>query len=150
MARLPKAAPAGALAAFPFGFGLSCSAFAYSLLKAEIVGGCSEGGELRFAVTVESVGTMAADEMVQNYGKVPARAAKRPVRMLVAFTRVSLAPGHSERVVLNVQLRRHAYLDEVADAFLLESGSHRVVVARHEVDEGIGMEFDLEAAVVGL
>jgi beta-glucosidase len=136
-------------AAFPFGFGLSYGAFAYSLLTAEIVGGCGEGGVLRVAVTVENVGTMAAADVVQLYGEMPARAVERPARFLVAFTRVSLAPGQVERVSLDVPLRRLALFDEAADAFVLEGGRHRVVVARHAEDDGIGVEVDLEAAVVG-
>jgi beta-glucosidase len=54
-----------------------------------------------------------------------------------------------ERVWLEVPLRRLAYFDEAADAFVLEGGLHRVVVARHAEDDGIGVDIYLEATVVG-
>jgi beta-glucosidase len=92
---------------------------------------------------------MAAADVVQVYGEVPARTVERPTRILVGFTRVSLAPGQVERVSLEVPLRRLAHFDEAADAFVLESGRHRVVVARHAEDEGIWVELELESAVVG-
>jgi beta-glucosidase len=136
-------------AAFPFGFGLSYGNFQYTELAVKLLGGCGEGGVLQVGVTVENVGTMAAADVVQVYGEVPGRAVERPERILVGFTRVSLAPGQVERVSLDVPLRRLAWFDEAADAFVLEGGRHRVVVARHAEDEGIGVELELESAVVG-
>ncbi len=139
----------GQPSAFPFGFGLSYSAFAYSQPSAELLGGCAEGGLLRVDVTVENTGTMAADDVVQIYGEVPAEAVERPVRILVGFTRVSLAPGQVERLSLEVPLRRLAWFDEALDAFVLEGGRHRLVVARHAEDEGIAVDLELESAIVG-
>jgi len=87
--------------------------------------------------------------VVQVYVEAPALAVERPARILVGFSRVSLAPGQVERVSLEVPLRRLACFDEAADAFVLESGRHRVVVARHAEDDGIGVNIELEAAMVG-
>jgi len=136
-------------AAFPFGFGLSYGKFQYTELAVKLLGGCDEGGVLQVGVTVENGGTMAAADVVQVYGEVPGRAVERPARILVGFTRVSLEPGQAERVALEVPLRRLAWFDEAADAFVLESGPHRVVVARHAEDDGIGVELDLESADAG-
>ena len=136
-------------AAFPFGFGLSYGPFHYSALAAELLGDCGEVGVLRVGVTVENGGSMAADDVVQVYVEPPAQAVERAGRFLVGFTRVSLAPGQLERVWLDVPLRRLAYFDEATDAFVLEGGRHRLLVARHAEDTGLGMDIELEAAVVG-
>ena len=74
---------------------------------------------------------------------------ERPARFLVGFTRVNLEPAQSERVMIEIPLRRLAWFDEARDAFVLEGGGHRLVVARHAEDEGIGVDLALEAQVVG-
>ena len=48
-----------------------------------------------------------------------------------------------------IPLRRLAWFDEARDAFVLEGGRHRLVVARHAEDQGIGVDLELEARVVG-
>ena len=136
-------------AAFPFGYGLSYSTFAHGQATAEIVGGCGEAGVLRVAVTVANVGGMAATDVVQVYFEPPAQMLERSPRSLVGFRRVTLDSGQVERVSLDMPLRRLAYFDEAADTFVLEGGRHRVVVARHAEDEGIGVDIALDAAVIG-
>ena len=42
-----------------------------------------------------------------------------------------------------------AYFDDNADAFLLEPGTPRLVVARHAEDEGLAVAIQLEALVLG-
>ncbi len=136
-------------AAFPFGFGLAYSTFRYLDPAVEILGGSQAAGGLRVAVTVANDGPMRADDVVQIYVEVPGLAVERPARLLAGFTRVTLAPGDTERVSVVVPLRRLAFFDEAADAFVLEGGRHRLLVARHVEDEGIGVDVELEAGVVG-
>jgi beta-glucosidase len=139
----------GHAAAFPFGFGLSYAAFKHSDLTAETVGNSGESAGLRVAMTVRNVGAMAADEVIQVYAEVPARTVERPRRMLVAFQRLHLKPGQERRLALLVPLRRLALFDEALDAFVVEGGRHRLLVARHEEDDGIGVDVELKAAIVG-
>ncbi|WP_216904165.1 beta-glucosidase [Synechococcus sp. CCY 9618] len=141
-------------AAFPFGFGLSYSTFSHTDPAVErlpdIPGTPPHGaGGLQLHLTVTNTGAMAAAEVVQIYAEPPGRAAERPTRFLAGFTRVSLEPGRSERVTVEIPLRRLAWFDEARDAFVLEGGCHRLVVARHAEDEGIRVDLTLEAQVVG-
>jgi beta-glucosidase len=136
----------GQAAAFPFGFGLSYSTFLHGELQVEIQPG---PGMLVVSLTVTNRGPMAAAEVVQVYGEPPGRVVERPVRSLLGFRRLQLAIGQSERVSLLIPLRRLAYFDEAADAFRLEPGPHRVVVARHAEDRGLAVEVQLEAMLVG-
>ena len=146
-------------AAFPFGFGLSYSSFSHSDPAAELLPASmdeepaeadSNGAEsLRLSVTVANTGPMAAAEVIQVYAEPPGRAAERPARFLVGFSRVNLEPGHSERVSIEIPLRRLAWFDEGRDAFVLEGGCHRLVVARHAEDEGISADLELKAQGVG-
>jgi beta-glucosidase len=92
---------------------------------------------------------MPAAEVIQLYVEPPGQAMERPARFLVGFQRLVLEPGQSERLSLAVPLRRLACFDEARDAFVLEGGSHRLVVARHAEDGGIGVVVELESGVIG-
>jgi beta-glucosidase len=82
---------------FPFGFGLSYTAFEYSNLK---VSGksMSMDGTLGVSVTVENNGPVAGKEVVQLYVSDLYRSISPPVRELKGFTKVNLAPGQSTTV----------------------------------------------------
>jgi len=136
----------GHAAAFPFGFGLSYSFFAHGELQAELLG---EAAILRVSLTVTNSGSMAAAEVVQVYLEPPGQEVERPARSLVGFARLQLEPGEAQRLELAIPLQRLAYFDEGADAFRLEAGLHRVVVARHAEDPGLGVEVEVGGMVLG-
>ena len=137
----------GHAAAFPFGFGLSYSTFAHRELQAELL---PQAGILRVALTVTNSGPMAAAEVVQVYLEPPGREVERPARTLVGFGRLPLEPGQAQRLELAIPLQRLAYFDAGADAFRLEAGPHRVVVARHAEDPGLAVEVEVGAMLLGL
>ncbi len=137
----------GNAAAFPFGFGLSYTTFATSDVSAAVDAATSS---VRVSATVTNTGTRPGAEVVQVYLEPPGQAVERPSRVLAGFARVELDPGESRPVVVDVPWRRLAYFDESQDAFVLESGSHRLVLARHaEHDPAPAVEVELPALVVG-
>jgi beta-glucosidase len=131
-------------AAFPFGFGLSYSSFSHSDPEAQLL-----PGALELRLTVANTGTMDAAEVLQIYAEPPGQSVERPRRSLVGFRRLSLQPGQSERVAIQIPLRRLAWFDASRDAFVLEGGAHRLVAARHAEDQGIGVDLTLEAGLAG-
>ncbi len=146
-------------AAFPFGFGLSYSRF--ELGAPELDGSArmmesiaalpqpvNAGFALQLRLCVRNAGPMGAAEVVQVYVEPPGIAVERPRRQLVAFRRVFLASRESGMLVLSIPLQRLAWFDESVDAFRLEAGRHRLVVARHVEDEGHALELDLPDAVL--
>ena len=92
---------------------------------------------------------MAAAEVVQVYLEPPGREVERPARTLVGFGRLPLEPGQAQRLELAIPLQRLAYFDAGADAFRLEAGPHRVVVARHAEDPGLAVEVEVGAMLLG-
>lgn len=136
-------------AAYPFGFGLSYSSFACSDVLAVVHGEAGERGWVELAVDVRHTGGMAAAEVVQVYLEPPGQLLERPRRSLVAFQRVSLQPGESQRLHLSIPLRRLAYFDVDRDRFALEAGPHRLVVAPHADAPGLAVGLELEASDLG-
>jgi beta-glucosidase len=133
-------------AAFPFGYGLSYTTFETADLTVET----REAHGLLVGATVTNTGDRPGAEVVQVYVEPPGQQVERPSRVLVGFARVELAPGASARVSIDVPWRRLAWFDEGADAFVLEPGPHRVLLAQHaEHDGGPATTVQLTAREVG-
>ena len=82
---------------FPFGYGLSYTAFRLSGAKAEK----TETGAV-VCVDVENVGDRAGDTVVQVYASSVGAKYDRPVKLLKGFRRVTLAPGETREIKVNV------------------------------------------------
>jgi len=115
---------------FAFGHGLSYTTFAYSDAK--------RTGDA-VTVAVKNTGRRAGAEVVQLYA-VPPRAttklpeADRPLRGLVAFAKVALAPGESRTVTLPVAARDFATWDNAAARWHSWSGEWTLDVASSSRD----------------
>jgi beta-glucosidase len=117
--------------AFPFGFGLSYTTFAYSNLKldqAEL----RSGDTLVATVDVTNTGGVAGDEVVQLYAAARGSAVERAKKELKAFARVSLQPGETKTVKLAVPVADLAYYG--AAGWVVEPIEYTVIVGRHALD----------------
>ena len=94
---------------YPFGYGLSYTTFSYSDLQ--MPEKLAAGENLRVKVTVTNTGSVPGDEVVQLYAHDELASVARPLRELVAFRRVTLQPGESREVELEVPYRRFALWD---------------------------------------
>jgi beta-glucosidase len=88
---------------YPFGFGLSYTTFTVTDLTTAVLGSV-EGGDLAVGVTVTvtNTGSVAGAEVVQVYVRDVASSVARPVRELKAFAKVSLEPGESRQVTVDL------------------------------------------------
>ena len=112
--------------AYPFGFGLSYTRFAYAGLQLErsLI---KPGENLTARVSVTNVGSVAADEVVQLYladleSSVPVADCQ-----LVAFRRIHLDVDETQQVAFTVTPQMMAVLDDEGKPFL-ESGKFRLTV----------------------
>jgi beta-glucosidase len=83
--------------AYPFGYGLSYTTFAYSNLRLSSPS-IPMGGKVTVSADVANTGTVEADEVVQLYVRDLVASATRPVRELKGFQRVRLKPGEKRTV----------------------------------------------------
>jgi beta-glucosidase len=80
---------------FPFGYGLSYTAFTYSELTTnKTISSIDESVEVK--VKVKNTGTMAGEEVVQLYIRDVTGSTTRPVRELRGFSKVYLEPGEEQ------------------------------------------------------
>lgn len=124
---------AGREVAYPFGFGLSYTTFAYEALTAEVAG---SGAELsvRVRVRVTNTGERAGKEVVQVFVTPPVDGrVRRPRRELRAFTKVALDPGESREVELALGQRAFAYWSVEAQRFVVDAGAYGIVVGDQRV-----------------
>ena len=133
---------------YPFGHGLSYSAFDYGELMLDKTTLRGENDTLKASVTVHNAGAVAGEEIVQLYVGDPVASRSRPVRELKGFQKVMLQPGEQRIVqfaVTTADLRffradRLAAPEAVWEpgAFVIEIGanSRDVSAARVEWQDG--------------
>jgi len=112
---------------YPFGYGLSYTAFAFAHLELD-ANEVPENGTVRASIDVTNTGPRAGDEVVQLYMGFEGSAVERPVKLLRDFARVSLAPGQTRRVSLEVKAKDLAYYDVDAKRWVVERVPYRVLV----------------------
>ena len=116
---------AGVPVAFPFGYGLSYTSFAYSDLKvtADSV-----------SLTVTNTGARDGAEIVQVYIAKPGAEIFRPAQELKAFARVPLAAGESRTVTLPLDDKAFRYWNTRTDCWEVEGGRYEVRVGASSAD----------------
>ncbi|MCX4903744.1 glycoside hydrolase family 3 N-terminal domain-containing protein [Streptomyces sp. NBC_00878] len=94
--------------AFPFGHGLSYTDFEIDLLTVDREQVPTDG-EFTVRARVRNTGTVAGAETVQLYAVDPVAQVTRPVRALLGFAKVDLAPGERAMVRFDVHTDRLAF-----------------------------------------
>jgi beta-glucosidase len=123
----------GAEPRYPFGFGSSYTSFALQNLSLDEASIRSDG-TIRAHVDVTNTGARAGDEVVQLYLSHPASRVLRAVRELKAFQRVSLSPGETKTVGLEVPASELAYWDEASSSWVVEPETVHVEVGTSSRD----------------
>ncbi len=95
--------------AVPFGYGLSYTSFSIGAPRAATH--AATGDSITVAVDVTNTGDRSGSEVVQVYVEPIDPAIVRPVRELKAFQKITLEPGASETVTLELDARAFAYFD---------------------------------------
>lgn len=109
--------------AFPFGFGLSYTTFDVSEPSLAAAGG-SATDAFKVSVTVRNTGDRAGAIAPQVYVKKPARAGlQTPAKELVAFDKVTLAPGEERTLTMSVDPLQLSVWNTATQAYEVPAGT---------------------------
>jgi beta-glucosidase len=117
---------------FPFGHGLSYTTFAFENVRLE-KGVIGVGDSTRVLVDVTNTGVRRGDEVVQLYVRDLVSSVTRPVKELKGFRRITLDPGETTTVTLDVTPDRLAFYD-IDMRFRVEPGEFRLMVGSSSRD----------------
>ncbi len=115
--------------AFPFGFGLSYTDFAYRDLAVE-----KRNGVLQASFTVANVGRKAGKEVVQLYITPCHPGVPMARQTLQAFAKIELAPGAQHRVEFKLGSQAFSYWDVQAGEWTVEAGDYEIRVGSSSRD----------------
>jgi beta-glucosidase len=131
---------------FPFGFGLSYTAFKYSGLSIAPASGSPGAYEVSFDVT--NTGTRAGADVAQVYVSEDHPQVPRPPQELKGFARVVLAKGETRHVKVPLDARSFTWYDEKAAAWHADQGTFTIHVSRSSADPQLEGKITLDQAIV--
>lgn len=114
---------------YPFGFGLSYTAFEIKTEKAEIT-----EGAVKLSVSVKNVGSYKGKEVIEVYCEAPQGKLGKAARVLCGFEKTrELAPQEEQAVEIAVDIARLASYDDSGvtgnkSCYVLEAGEYKFYV----------------------
>ena len=119
--------------AFPFGYGLSYTTFAYSNLKLSMENP-TEKDTITVSVDVTNTGKLSGKEVVQLYVSDLTGSAIRPVKELKGFEKVFLNPGETKTVTMELDKRSFAWYNIDLHEWFAASGDYEILVGASSRD----------------
>ncbi|MGY8922587.1 MAG: glycoside hydrolase family 3 C-terminal domain-containing protein, partial [Flavobacteriales bacterium] len=115
---------------YPFGYGLSYTAFNYSAITTEI-----DRTNLIINLSVNNIGHLAGKEVVQVYVSKNESEIDRPIKELKGFLKTSsIKPNRSEVISIKIPLKNLTYWDETNSKWVLEKGTYTLHIGNSSRD----------------
>jgi beta-glucosidase len=118
---------------YSFGYGLSYTTFFYSHLHVPSTVRSGDSGTVE--AELRNSGNVAGDEVAELYLTQP-RGYQTPVRKLVGFQRVHLAPGESKRLSLSIDPRSLSQVDHKGNHVILP-GEYTICLGSTQPGAGV-------------
>ena len=109
---------------YPFGFGLSYTTFGFSNLKSV----ATPEGRATVSFDVKNTGSRAGATVAQVYVGETKPTLARPEKELKQFARVSLQPGETRHVELQLDPRSFAFFDVASKSWHANAGGYTVML----------------------
>jgi beta-glucosidase len=131
----------GVKPAYPFGFGLSYTQFAYSNFTLSTP---AFNNTITATVTITNTGKTAGKEVVQLYITAPRKELDKPSEELKAFGKTGLLqPGTSQTISFTLQPKDLASFNTNQSAWIADAGTYTVKVAASSEDIKAAKNFTL-------
>mgnify|MGYP003163291599 FL=1 len=115
---------------YPFGHGLSYTAFEYAVESAKM-----DADRCELKMNVKNIGKVAGREAVQLYVKAPNGGLDKPAKELKAFGKTALLqPGESQTLILTWNVMDMASFNEKNSSWELAKGEYQWMVAASSAD----------------
>ena len=120
---------------YPFGYGLSYSTFESSNLhlEKEVI---SRDESVLVKVDVKNTGSLKGDEVIQLYIRDELSSVTRPVKELKDFARITLEPGETKTVALEISPEKLKFWD-INMEYLVEPGRFTIMVGNSSADKDL-------------
>ncbi len=118
---------------YPFGYGLSYTAFAYSGLTLS-TSRVSTSDTLEATLTVRNTGTREGDEIIQVYVRKNNAGADEAITSLRAFKRIHLAGGEARSTTLSLPIRNLRSFSEAAGDYVIAPGKYELDAGASSAD----------------
>lgn len=122
--------------AYPFGHGLSYTAFAYQNAQLTQDGDC-----FSLSLDLTNIGDADGAEVIQLYAADPVSTVSKPEKALIAFKKVFLRAGETRRVTLVFTARDLAYYNITLHDWVTEEGIYHLLVGASSRDIRLETEF---------
>ena len=133
--------------AYPFGYGLSYTTFAYSNLQISNTTP-TEKDTITVSVDVTNTGNVAGKEVVQLYVKDMTSSAIRPEKELKGFEKVQLAPGETKTVTMELNKRSFAWYNTELHDWYAASGKYEILIGASSRDIRLSETIELSSSQV--
>lgn len=131
---------------FPFGHGLSYTSYTYSNLNiSKNTLAINDSVTIRTDIT--NAGKTAGTEVVQFYAHCHS-SLDRPVKQLIGFDRVTLAPGETKTVSVTLKHAQLSYFNEARNTYDVEAGDVDIYAGSSSADIRLAGKITTEAATV--
>lgn len=112
---------------YPFGFGLSYTDFKINNVKLDRKK-LNADEKLTISATVENIGSVNGDEVVQVYIRDVKSSEKTPLKALKGFQRISVASGKTNTVKIEIPYEAFSYYNTKKEKFMVEKGAFEILV----------------------
>ena len=119
----------GVTPAYPFGYGLTYSSFEYSDLNVS-----RSGNDVTVKFVLKNTGKVKAAEVAQVYVAPVNPSVARPARELKEYAKVTLAPGESREVVVNLPESAFSYYDVERHGWTVDRVDYKIQVGASSLD----------------
>ena len=124
---------------FPFGYGLSYSAFAYNGLHVEK----KDNSKVAVTFTVKNVGNRTADEVCQLYVHCAQSREPIPYKELKGYEKVKLQRGESKQVTIELDESSFSHYDTDSHRFVVVPGEYEILVGTSSADLSLRAKINL-------